>query len=541
MGGRRVGVVAAVLLAAVLPAPGCASSDGPASGAGADAARPWAWEAEAWTDALEAMRDEHPSEQSIYYSPDAVHDAVMLSGEGYYRQGRHNVLEGQMESVGAEWVFGPVYLEVGGAARAVTLEHPPETGVGSLATMTDITISDDGIERLTHQRGTWYAERTGWASGTDESRAAARVADDVAASYVQAWSTGGDALIRRIYAADATVDDRVRGVSATGRDEVVALAGASAAPLHRPTLAEMFPTSVMRDDPYPDPSTPAVFFDMEPALTGALSEVWVPVRSQAPCPGDRLAALTLNAEHEIVHELRYSTLTSLRACDATTNLADGWWTGRDLPVPFGERVTGTLATRAGPVEIRNGTPSSDALVQWAFDRFAAAGLPAPSVASIRFDPFDERCTSSAGYADWGDGTTSILICFDSSGIGPPRPVAEADASDDPDESSLPTRGHLVLHELSHAWLVDHTDRATRQAFVTAMGLDSWNDSETAWSERGVEWAAEILTWGVKGVALFPVNLGSPPCETMLASYRLLTDSAPPTPCASTPTHPTSGD
>lgn len=534
------GAVLAVLLAAVLPATGCASSDGAgagdASGTGGVASepgRPWAWEAEAWTDALEALADEHPFKQSVYYSPDAVHDAVMLSGEAFYREGRHDVIAMQMKDVEAEWVFGPVYLDVGGAARAVTLEYPPEMGGGSLASMTDITIGDEGIERLTHQRGTWYAERTTWASGTEESRAAAGVADDAAGDYVQAWSTGNEDLIRRIYAYDAIVDDRVRAVTVAGHDAILVLAQESSTPLRQLTLGEMFPASVMSDDPHPDSSTPAVFFDMEPALTGPLTEVWVPVRSKAACPGHWMAALTLNAEHEIVHELRYSALESLRACDAPADLADGWWTGRDLPRAFGERVTGALDTRAGSVEIRNGTPSSDALVQWAFDRFATAGLPAPTVASIRFDPFDARCTSFAGYADWGDGMTSILICFDSTGIGPPRLRPGAETSDDLDEPSTPTRGHLVLHELSHAWLVDHTDRDTREAFVTTMGLDTWNDPETAWSERGVEWAAEVLVWGVEGLERLPINLGSPPCQTITTGYHILTGSEPVTSCPPT--------
>jgi hypothetical protein len=495
----------------------------------------WAAEAEVWMGALSAVEDAGTSEQAIFYSADAVHDFVMVGGPRFYREGRLDVVEMQMGSADADLIRGPLYLDVDAVVRVFTLVYPASWGPddsGPIASLTHWEIGEEGIDRLTHLRGTWYADRSTWWGTTDQGRVAGRLADRIAADYVQVWSTGDPDLVGELYVDGAVVDDRVRMVAAEGRAAVAELAEQSAGPMGLVPLAEMFPASVIDSDPFPDPSTPAVFFDMDPDPKGRLAEVWVPVRSQTECPGAAIVALTVDQQQRVLAERRYPALTSLRACDDPHDLADGWWTGRDIPLPFGERVTGVFESEAGPVEIRNGSPATDALIRWAFERFGMAGLPAQAVSAIRFDPFDERCDDARGYATWADGKTEILICFDSAAIGPPRPV-QFDPTADAEEVRTPPRAHLLLHELSHAWIVSHTDQATRQTVTAHVGASSWNDKSDAWEDRGVEWAAETIVWGLTDLPGSSVTLGSPPCSLMASTFGILTGIEPLTDCAPT--------
>lgn len=487
-------------------------------------------EAEAWMGALAVAEDADTSEQAIFYSADAVHDFVMVGGPRFYKEGRRDVVQMQMGSAAADLIRGSLYLDVDSVVRVFTLEYPED---GPIASLTHWVIGEHGIDRLTHLRGTWYADRSTWWVTTDEAREAGQVADRIATDYVQVWSTGDPDLVGELYVDGAVVNDRVRMVTAEGRAAVAALAKQSAAPMGLLPLVEMVPASVIDSDPFPDPSTPAVFFDMDPDPQGQLSEVWVPVRSQADCPGAAIVALTVDQRQRVLAERRFPALVSLRACADPDDLAQGLWTGRDLPLPFGERVTGVFESEAGPVEIRNGSPGTDALIGWAFDKFTQAGLPAPTVSAIRFDPFDERCEDARGYATWADGTTEILICFDSAGIGPPQPSDLDDPTAEADPAPTPRRGPLLLHELGHAWIVSHTDQATRDAATAHVGASSWNDKRDAWDDRGAEWAAETIAWGLLDPAGTPTNLGSPPCPLMRSSFGILTGAEPLTDCTPT--------
>lgn len=516
-----------LLAAAALGTSACGSTGDPEIGP----SQVWAAEADLWMDGLAQAEEERTSAQTVFYAPDAVHDAVMLGDADLHEQGRRNVVQMQMASHMATTTRGSLYLDVDSVARVFTLDYPTWIGPdnGPFASLTHVEITDEGIERMTHLRGTWYVDRESWWKATDEARVAARDADRIASEYMQVWASGDQDAIGRLYTPDAALRDRLRSVSADGHQQIEGLAERSATPIEALTLADTVPASVLASDPFPEPSTAAVFYDMEPDLQGRLSQVWVAIRSEAPCPGASIVSLTLDDEQRVVAERRLPALESLRACDAPADLAAGWWSGRGLPLPFGERVTGSFDTDAGAVEVRNGSPATDALMGWAFDRFATAGLPAPSIASVRFDPLDPRCAGTAGYADWSQGATSILICFDSTGIGPPQSTSDPNAPGE-DVAQTPMRGHLLLHELSHAWLVDHADQATRQAFLAHVCLDDWNSSNQDWADRGVEWAAETLTWGMKGTAVSPANLGSPDCRLLTDGFEILTDTAPLTGC-----------
>ena len=170
---------------------------------------------------------------------------------------------------------------------------------------------------------------------------------------------------------------------------------------------------------------------------------------------------------------------------------------------------------------------------WVLDRFDLAGMPAPAVSTISFDPFDTRCQEVRGYADWAAGTTDVLACFDSVTVTE-QSSPDEEVTVDSGLGASSGQAQLLLHEVSHAWLVEHVDEATAQTFLRLTGLQSWNDLGDAWSRRGVEYAAETLVWGLLGRRNTRLSLGSPPCTTLAAGFRLLTSAEPLTPCGESP-------
>jgi hypothetical protein len=323
-----------------------------------------------------------------------------------------------------------------------------------------------------------------------------------------------------VYVADATMTDEMHGLSAQGPGQIGALASSSG-PVAARTNAEVVPQRVLDLAPEVTVDAPAVFLTFALDRAHLPTQVWLMVRSEAPCPGDTAIGLDLDEEQRITAERRYASIASMRKCVDPVAAPQGWWSGRELPLPFSERITASLETAPGAVEIRNGWPPSDAAVHWAFGQFTAAGLPAPVVSTLTFDPFDERCRDAPGHAEWSGGTTEVLICFDSSQIGP-------GTGDDWAMKSDQTR--LLLHEIGHAWLINHTDDVTRAAFLAELGLDNWNDKGRPWRERGVEWAAESLARGLKGAPSSSLALGRPDCGVLAEGYRILTGAEPLTSC-----------
>lgn len=500
---RALSAVAALLLS------GCAAPGG----------EPWAAEAEAWFEGLDATFEEQERRHAYYYAPDAVNDSRMLAAR-HYTEGRWPTVLLQATSYAYENLFGPLYLSSGGAARSHIMVVDGDDGTTDVGVLlAHYEIGEDGIERHTHLAHTEldYTIR----HGQDEAVA---LAEDVAAAYLAAWAGGGSNLVGDLYAAEAVVVDELRGLSARGRDEVATLA-ATSAPIVAQANSAVVPPRVLDLAPEVAPEVPAVLLRFDPDRARVPTQVWLLVRSQDRCPGSSVVALDLDDQQRVVAERRFAAPASVRACADPDALPTGWWTGRELPLPFSERITGSVRTARGAVEIRNGWPPADDTVRWAFGQYAAAGLLAPAVSTVTFDPLDERCQESPGHAEWSGGTTEVLICYDSSQTGGPGADGEAD---------LPDRAQLLLHEIGHAWLVNYTDDDTREAFLAHVGVDNWNDKGRPWRERGVEWAAESLAWGLRGIATSSVPLGSPDCAILAEGYRILTAAEPLTTCPSSP-------
>jgi hypothetical protein len=93
-------------------------------------------------------------------------------------------------------------------------------------------------------------------------------------------------------------------------------------------------------------------------------------------------------------------------------------------------------------------------------------------------------------------------------------------------SPAPSARIAVLHELAHAWMLDHVDGGTVGDILALSNRTAWDDHRSQWSDRGVEYAAEVMAWGLIDGALPMVRIGAPPCSELSAAYTLLTKLPP---------------
>jgi len=116
------------------------------------------------------------------------------------------------------------------------------------------------------------------------------------------------------------------------------------------------------------------------------------------------------------------------------------------------------------------------VVTWAVNRYSVAGLVLPD-SEITFHPFDpslENCNGHGGYHTVSEGEHIIDVCA----VG------------------VPSRRRLVLHEFAHAWARENLTDSQREALMADRELETWNDHDVEWAQRGTEHAAEIITWGL---------------------------------------------
>lgn len=133
---------------------------------------------------------------------------------------------------------------------------------------------------------------------------------------------------------------------------------------------------------------------------------------------------------------------------------------------------------AMPTGLHEACPELVAMLEWGIARFDAAGLDLPDIASIRFDDDGERCDTADGWAVLSSEGYELSFCFE----------------DPPPRSDDAAVRHAIVHELAHTWLHANLDGAERQRFLDHTGLATWNDLDVPWSRRGVERAAEALSW-----------------------------------------------
>jgi hypothetical protein len=168
----------------------------------------------------------------------------------------------------------------------------------------------------------------------------------------------------------------------------------------------------------------------------------------------------------------------------------------------------TVAQHADPATRWTATELStdeEAVVAWAYDRYAAAGLTLPAVEVVAH-PTTDPCLGRAGAHTVVDGRSVIHLCRRLE-----RPLAE----------------FLLLHELGHAWDAAALPPARRAAFLAVRGLEEWrNDDPERWDERGAEHAAEILVWGLMDRPVRLIQIPRTSCAELLVAYLVLTGRVP---------------
>jgi hypothetical protein len=217
----------------------------------------------------------------------------------------------------------------------------------------------------------------------------------------------------------------------------------------------------------------------------------------------------------ITSEDRYHDVGTFPGCFTTG--PDGWWTGLALPAPSDEVVTGMLRTPAGhEVNVHNGTPLLEQVLHDALSRYSEARLDEPTFDAVIFEP-SRQCVGRSGRLIQSDGVRNLFLCLFESDLCLGTGQCE--------EPTLSVRG-AVLHELAHAWTIDHVSADREGRFLDLVGLDVWQQADLPWSEQGVEYSAEVIAWGLLDRQSRMARIGSPDCVDLAAAFRLLTGTEP---------------
>jgi hypothetical protein len=168
------------------------------------------------------------------------------------------------------------------------------------------------------------------------------------------------------------------------------------------------------------------------------------------------------------------------------------------------------------IPLFNGTERLGLLIDAAILRFTDAGMSEPRVGSVTFEP-SRSCARRTGRVIHADGQRKVFIC-----------VFEGDLCPNSEECDLPSSSvrFAVLHELGHTWILDHVTSETQTRLLELSDRETWQGTDVPWADRGVEFAADVIAWGLIEGAIEMVRIGNPSCETLSAAFRLLTTVDP---------------
>jgi hypothetical protein len=258
----------------------------------------------------------------------------------------------------------------------------------------------------------------------------------------------------------------------------------------------------------PGTDTPAVYLDDRlPQLAGTI----VVVLDSEPGTCPHTTAFELKVEGGRVREAR-----RLRApghgCDLPST---GWWSEPASPEPADGHPRRVRLGAGGDVELRGASEGFERLLRWGVDRFGAAGLELPALATVTFSAATGRCAGVGGRAHLDEDGVDLLLCFQEAKVC-------RDAT-----CTAPTLGArmTLLHELAHAWLYAHLSEEAVQAYLDRTGTQAWSDAHLAWEERGVERAAETVMWGLLDQHIPLPRVGDPSCEELAGDFLHLTGAA----------------
>ncbi len=335
--------------------------------------------------------------------------------------------------------------------------------------------------------------------------------DDIYRRFALAWSSGDRDAVAALYSPDAVITVGLHGEISVGSTAISVESSATA-----DTWTAIEIGKVRNAAEAPGAGGPALYLDPigyghDPRRAIAIYEVEQP----DGCLLRIGVNWILGPDDTIARESRYFDVQSYRACfgDSPT----GWWTGLQLPRPRDEIVSGVFASDGQTIDIHNGTPHLQSLLEWGLGRFQAAGLAEPRVDSVTFEP-SRRCDGVAGRVVDIEISRDLFMC-----------IYESDLCVDDDECLTFTQSARfgMLHELAHAWMLDAADDPARSRVLELSGRQRWNDRDVAWTDRGVEYAADAIAWGLAEEELALVRLGNPPCSEILAVFEALTGVSPP--------------
>jgi hypothetical protein len=134
----------------------------------------------------------------------------------------------------------------------------------------------------------------------------------------------------------------------------------------------------------------------------------------------------------------------------------------------------TLAMNRIDTETRisGGTPAQQAMARWAVGRFEVNELKLPSL-EIRFHRSRNGCEGRMG--GYSNGTANLCA-----------------------EHVNWISRRTLLHEMAHGWVDANVSADLEARFLRLRQLETWNDHDVDWEERGTEHAAEIIAWALDG-------------------------------------------
>ena len=171
-------------------------------------------------------------------------------------------------------------------------------------------------------------------------------------------------------------------------------------------------------------------------------------------------------------------------------------------------MTGAVAVGGSEVIVWNGNPQREALLRWALQRFADAGLPAPAPTSVTFAPPVADPWTTYGF---DPGTPNLVLPSTAAGCG----------EDGCDAWPAPERA-LTLTALARHWAATAASLTRLADFAEAHEL-AWAGRAGHQSQPAQDLAAATVAWGLMDQPYdLPDTLAGSSCEQLAADFQALT-------------------
>ena len=336
---------------------------------------------------------------------------------------------------------------------------------------------------------------------------------DLYERYAETWTDGDFTDFAGLYASDASVRDPLRSLEAAGTGSIFELRAQSD--------EQVATTQMSRIGGAPSDDSAAIYLGPAEYGVDPGQAVGVFLEERADGCQHQVAVLWRVEDGRIKDETRLHEVSSFAKC-FRDDLPRGWWTGLALPTPRDEIVTNVLRTPLGnEIDVHNGTPPLEELVHAGLTRFALAGIGEPKFRTLTFEP-SRKCTERSGRLIQRDGVRQLFLCFYESDLCP---------GSEPCVSPALSVRVSVMHELAHAWMLDHITPDIRSDLLRFKGLETWDSEAVEWSDRGVEYSAEVIAWGLLDAPAPMARIGRPTCQELAAAFVLLTQVEPLRPAA----------